>query len=291
MLQQTTVATVTPRFAEWMRRFPDLNSLAAASEQQVLAAWEGLGYYSRARRLHSMARTLTTRHGGGIPESERELLALPGVGPYTAAAIRAFAHDKRAVVLDTNIIRVLSRWDNVSEPIDTAAGKKAVAAIAGRFFPDTGCRDTASALMDLGALICTPNKPDCPACPLAATCRAKNPETLPKKSPRAVTLRRTEHRAWLLRGGKLFLEQSTGARWRGLWILPELGRRTPGGPSLAEITYPITRYRVTMKLYPVSGTPPMGLCGFTPEELATLPIPSPHRRAIAAAAQPGHTPR
>lgn len=291
MLQQTTVATVMPRFGAWMRRFPDLPALAAAGEREILSAWEGLGYYSRARRLHAVARDIMARHGGRVPEEEKELLTLPGVGPYTAAAIRAFAHDRRAVVLDTNIIRVLSRWNNLTCPVDTAAGKKTLASAAARFFPATRCRDTASALMDLGALLCRPGKPDCPDCPLASTCLAQDPEELPKKSPRPVTLRRTEHRAWLLRGGKLFLEESAGPTWRGLWILPELKGTKPRGRALAEITYPITRYRVTMKLHPVSGPPRKGLRGFTLPELADLPIPSPHRRAIAAAAQPRHTRR
>lgn len=283
MLQQTTVATVIPRFADWMKRFPSLPALAAASEQEVLSAWEGLGYYSRARRLHSAAKSIMERHGGSVPDSEEPLLALPGIGAYTAAAILAFAHDRSAVVLDTNIIRVLARWGNVAVPIDTAAGKKAIANLAGSFFPETGCREIASALMDLGAMVCSAGKPDCNTCPVKSTCSATAPETLPKKSPRRVTTRLTEHRAWFQRGQKLHLRQSEGPRWRGLWILPELGTATPSGRWITELTYPITRYSITMKVFPVKGALPGKLRGFSREELAGLPIPSPHRRAIEKA--------
>lgn len=283
MLQQTTVATVIPRFADWMKRFPSLPTLAAASEQEVLSAWEGLGYYSRARRLHSAAKTIMERHEGSVPDSEEPLLALPGIGAYTAAAILAFAHDRSAVVLDTNIIRVLARWGNVAVPIDTAPGKKTIANLAASFFPETGCREIASALMDLGAMVCSAGKPNCTACPLRSTCSATSPETLPKKAPRRVTTKLTEHRAWFQRGQKLHLELSEGPRWRGLWILPELGTMTPAGRSISELTYPITRYSITMKVFPVKGALPGNLRGFTRAELAGLPIPSPHRKAIEKA--------
>lgn len=283
MLQQTTVATVMGRFLEWMRRFPRLRDLAEATEQEVLSAWEGLGYYSRARRLHAAAQTIMEKHDGTIPSSEEQLLKLPGVGAYTAGAILAFAHDRPAIVLDTNIIRVLARWGNLTTPIDTASGKKLLNSLAAAFFPDKGCRDIASALMDLGATICRAGKPECAACPLRKGCSAVKPEKLPKKSPRRVTTKHIEHRAWIQRGGKLHLEQSGGPRWRGLWILPELGATQPSGPRIVEITYPITRYRVTMKVFPIKGSVPKGFHGFTPHEIAGLPIPSPHRKAIEKA--------
>jgi A/G-specific adenine glycosylase len=282
MLQQTTVATVTPRFALWMRRFPGIDSLAEATEEDVLAAWEGLGYYSRARRLHAAAQAVMERHAGVIPRGEKDLLALPGVGDYTAAAVRAFAFDERAVVLDTNIIRVLARWDCITAPVDMADGKKMLRKTAEDFFPDKGCRAAASALMDLGATLCTAGKPDCAACPLQKTCLAGSPERLPAKSPRRVTAKASESRAWYLRGGRLYLQQSGGPRWKGLWILPEL-KHGPAGRALAELTYPITRYRITMKVRTANGSIPPGLKGFAPDELGCLPIPSPHRRAIAAA--------
>jgi len=291
MLQQTTVATVTPRFHSWMESFPTVADLAAAPEQRILSAWEGLGYYSRARRLHRAAQSIVAEHGGEIPADRSALLSLPGVGPYTAAAILAFAHDKPAVVLDTNIIRVLSRWSNLLLPIDTAAGKKALESIGADFFPSTGCRSMASALMDLGATLCRSGVPECSACPIQKTCLATSPEKLPVKSPRAVTTKLNEYRAWYQKEGRLFLEQSTGPRWRGLWILPELGGKTPTGRALAEITYPITRYQVAMKVFPVAGKPPAGLQGFDVEQLAALPMPSPHRKVTEQLIHEGRLPR
>lgn len=287
MLQQTTVAAVIPRFTAWMDRFPYIAALAAADEQEVLSAWEGLGYYARARRLHAAAKAVVERHAGFLPAGEKELLALPGIGAYTAAAIRAFAHDQQAVVLDTNIIRVMARWNDLHEPVDTAVGRKTIGRQAGVFFPDTGCRTVASALMDLGATLCTAGRPDCPACPLRPTCLTKAPGKLPVKSPRRVTTAVTENRAWILRDGKLHLLQSPGPRWKGLWILPELGETAPSGRKLAELIYPITRYRVTMRIYPAQNIPGKGagkdFRGFTREEIQGLPIPSPHRKAIEKA--------
>ena len=291
MLQQTTVATVTPRFHTWMENFPTVTALADAPEQRILSAWEGLGYYSRARRLHRAARSIVAAHGGEIPSDRAALLSLPGVGPYTAAAILAFAHDKPAVVLDTNIIRVLSRWSNLLLPIDASAGKKALESIGADFFPSTGCRSMASALMDLGATLCHSGAPECSACPLQKTCLATSPEKLPVKSPRAVTTKQNEYRAWHQKEGQLFLEQSAGPRWRGLWILPELGGKKPTGRALTEITYPITRYRVAMKVFPVGGKPPAELQGFDVGQLASLPMPSPHRKMIERLIHEGRLPR
>lgn len=291
MLQQTTVATVTPRFHAWLESFPTITDLASAPEQRILSAWEGLGYYSRARRLHQAAKTIVEQHGGVVPTEEAALLRLPGVGPYTAAAILAFAHNKPAVVLDTNIIRVLARWSNLLLPIDTASGKKALENLGSVFFPREGCRTIASALMDLGATLCRSGSPECSICPLQKTCQATSPEKLPVKSPRAVTTKLSDYRAWHQRGEQLFLVQSSGPRWRNLWILPELGFKKPGGRAVAEITYPITRYRIAMKVFPVTGKPPAELQGFNAAQLSTLPIPTPHRKVIKQAIHEGRLPR
>ena len=280
MLQQTSVSAVMPRFHAWIRRFPTIRDLAEADEQEVLAAWEGLGYYSRARRLHAASRKVMEKHRGDIPVEESDLLLLPGIGTYTAAAIRAFAYDQHAVVLDTNIIRVLARWGNMIDPIDTALGKNNLAAIAASFFPSTGCRTMASALMDLGATICKSGEPDCTSCPLQKTCAVREPKKLPNKSPRSVTTKLVEHRAWFWKAKQLYLQQSQGPRWRGLWILPELGTLKSSGRCLAEITYPITRYKITMKVHSVIEEIPSILKGFTLDELVALPMPSPFRKVI-----------
>ena len=305
MLQQTTVATVTPRFEAWMILFPTLPDLARATEEEVLVAWQGLGYYSRARRLHATSRAIVELHDGIIPRTKAALLALPGIGDYTASAILAFAFDQPSIVLDTNIARVLARWGNLAIPIDTAPGTSALREIADAFFHSSdyrnssssrrsvlsqGSRAMACALMDLGATLCTVRSPRCGLCPLHISCKAITPTGLPRKSPRAVTTKRTEHRAWIMEEGRLCLQLSEGPLWRGLWILPELSA-PPLGRCIACITYPITHYRVTMKLYPARSSSELTLREFDPEELQRIAIPSPHRRAIAAAGILSHTPK
>jgi A/G-specific adenine glycosylase len=290
MLQQTTVATVETRFHLWMTLFPSIHDLANAPEEAVMTAWQGLGYYARARRLQAAARMIVQYHAGVVPKNQGELLALPGIGEYTASAILAFAYNQQAVVLDTNISRVIARWSNLTIPLDTAAGKKSLIEAALPFFSHNQSRKIAAALMDLGAMICIARTPHCSDCPLQASCRAETPESLPLKSPRRVTTKRTEHRAWIVKKKQLFLELSLGPLWQGLWILPRLTTQ-PSGRCIAEIIYPITRYRVTMKLYPLSKAPPtLMLKGFYAEELEGIPLPSPHRRAIAATGFLRHTP-
>lgn len=211
------------------------------------------------------------------------MLALPGIGAYTAAAIRAFAHDLPAVALDTNIIRVLARWASITVPPTSPEGKELLHEAGSALLGNGGARVTNMALMDLGSLVCTAREPSCDSCPLKPTCRAESPGDLPVKPPRPVTTPVTEHRAWLFQGERLHLECSEGPRWKGLWILPELGGVTPSGRTLPTITYPITRYRITMRLHPVDRPPKPGLRAFTQEELTTLAIPSPHRKAIGKA--------
>jgi A/G-specific adenine glycosylase len=192
MLQQTTVKAVAPYFARFLARFPDLAALASADLDAVLKAWAGLGYYSRARNLHACARILATRHGGEFPQDESELRNLPGIGPYTAAAIAAIAFGRPATPVDGNIERVVARLFAFAEPLP--AGKPALKALAGRLTPETRAGDFAQAMMDLGATVCTPKTPACPRCPLSAGClgRARGlAEALPVKAgKRAGKLRR-----------------------------------------------------------------------------------------------------
>lgn len=181
MLQQTTVATITPRFVAWMKLFPTLSALAVAQESEVLSAWQGLGYYARARRLHAVAQLLVREHGGKIPKKLETLLALPGVGPYTAKALLAFAFDQPVEVLDTNIIRVIARLNNLTTPIDTKEGRGLLEQEAQSMLPNKHGRTFASALMDLGSLVCTATDPKCSECPLEELCTAKEPSRLPQK--------------------------------------------------------------------------------------------------------------
>lgn len=182
MLQQTTVATVRGRFEPFMARFPSLPALAAAPLDDVLHAWQGLGYYRRARALHACARAVVERHAGMLPLGYDELLTLPGIGPYTAAAVAAIAGGHAVVAVDANVERVLSRLLAVEEPLPGARPRLRVAAerLAGAERP----ADFAQALMELGALVCSPRRPGCALCPWQHSCRAAargDPETFPRK--------------------------------------------------------------------------------------------------------------
>lgn len=280
MLQQTTVATITPRFKTWMKLFPSIEALANAAEEEVLAAWQGLGYYARARRLHAVAKTVIGKHKGKIPNDLEKLLALPGVGPYTAKALLAFAFDQPVEVLDTNIIRVIVRLDNITEAIDTKAGRLLLEEAARKLVPQKKGRAFASALMDLGATICKAAEPQCARCPLMHDCEAHDPATLPRKQPRPVITKKKEQRAFYQRGDKIYLEQSRGPLWKGLWILPHCSSLQKPREIIASIVYPITRYRVTMEIYQPTGPIPKFLHPFSRRELDEIALPSPHRKAL-----------
>ena len=170
MLQQTQVATVIPYFTAFLRRWPDICALASAKDSDVMGAWAGLGYYSRARNLLKCARVVCNDHGGVFPADEAALRALPGIGPYTAAAIAAIAFGQAATVVDGNIERVMARVMAVTTPLPAA--KPALRAHAARLTPPRRAGDYAQALMDLGATVCTPRAPDCAACPVRGCCRA-----------------------------------------------------------------------------------------------------------------------
>jgi A/G-specific adenine glycosylase len=185
MLQQTTVATVGPYFSDFVTRWPTVGDLAAASLDEVLHAWQGLGYYARARNLHACAQAVVERFGGVFPDTEAGLLELPGVGAYTAAAIAAIAFDRPAAVMDGNVERVMARYFAVETPLPEA--KPALRAYAASLTPEMRPGDYAQAVMDLGATICTPRKPRCMLCPWTANCRARilgDPERLPVKKPK-----------------------------------------------------------------------------------------------------------
>jgi A/G-specific adenine glycosylase len=185
MLQQTTVATVGPHFQRFLARWPDLAALAAASLDDVLHAWQGLGYYARARHLHACARRVMEGHGGRFPASEGELRQLPGIGDYTAAAVAAIAFDKRTTPVDGNVERVMARLFAHEAPLPGA--KPAMRALAATLTPGNRAGDYAQAVMDLGATICTPQKPKCILCPWREACRARAlgiAESLPARMPK-----------------------------------------------------------------------------------------------------------
>ncbi|MDP2377836.1 A/G-specific adenine glycosylase [Reyranella sp.] len=186
MLQQTTVATVGDYYRRFVKRWPTVEALAEAPLDDVLSAWAGLGYYARARNLHACARAVADRHGGHFPEDEAALRALPGIGPYTAAAIRAIAFDLKASAVDGNVERVIARLEAIETPLPDA--KIEIHLSAAELVPAQRAGDYAQAMMDLGATVCTPRKPLCVICPLSRSCRALKlgiAETLPRRSPKA----------------------------------------------------------------------------------------------------------
>lgn len=281
MLQQTQVATVIAYFERWMRRFPDFSALAAARESEVLAVWQGLGYYARARNLHRAARLIVEHHGGVLPEDDAALRALPGVGAYTAGALAAFAFDRPAVAVDANIARVLARLGDIRAPIDERAGRKRLHALAAALLPAAGGREYTSALMELGALVCAPKKPECLVCPVRVFCAAAEPEALPKKRPRARIVDLDETCAWHLRRGALLLEVQSGLRWRGLWKLPRCVPPLAAEPLLTT-RYPFTNHRVTLRIFAGDGARAAGdgLRWVKLGALEDFPLAAPHRRAI-----------
>ncbi len=200
MLQQTTVAAVGPYFRKFLERWPRVEDLAAADLDQVLTAWAGLGYYARARNLHKCARQVCDDHGGRFPDTETDLRALPGIGPYTAAAIAAIAFGRTATPVDGNIERVMARLFAVAAPMPES--KPVLKSHAARLTPTARAGDYAQAVMDLGATICTPRSPTCSLCPWQGDCRAFAAglaETLPRRTPKAPRPVRRAVAYWMTR--------------------------------------------------------------------------------------------
>jgi A/G-specific adenine glycosylase len=285
MLQQTQVATVIPYYHEWLRRFPDFHALAAASETDVLHAWQGLGYYSRARNLHATAQKISRDHAGRCPATIEELRALPGIGRYTAHAILTFAYDQPVGIVEANTTRLLARMFNVVSPVDSTRGREILWNHAARVVPQNRSGEFNSALIDLGATICLPRAPRCGICPVKPFCKATNPFALPTRKPRPATKRLTERHVFAFQRGKLLLQRCQ-KRWRGMWMLPPLD--SPANqPALHVSTFPFTHHRVTLKVFASSAQPgaPKEQRWFSVSALNSLPIPSPHRRAIEACAR------
>ena len=226
MLQQTQVATVVPYFERWMATFPDLATLAAAPQDEVLSLWSGLGYYARARNLHKAAGICMAEHGGELPASAEQLAALPGIGPSTANAIVSQSTDRPAAVLDGNVRRVLARHAAIEGWTGAAAVQKTLWAEAEARLPDKRGADYTQAVMDVGALVCRRNMPDCSVCPVREDCRARaegKTERLPSPKPPTRVGEKTLFMLILRDArGRVLLEKRPGAGiWGGLWCLPE----------------------------------------------------------------------
>jgi len=288
MLQQTQIPTVLDRgfYACWLTRFPDFPSLAAAQEEEVLKAWEGLGYYRRARNLHRLAQEVMEQHNGVFPQDPAAILALPGVGPYTAGAVASFAFGLAEPIVDGNIARVLSRIYNDATPVDSTAGSKLLWERARELVRTTDDpRSLNSALMELGQTHCTPTKPACELCPVRSHCRTTDPASLPVKHARAEITAVTERVVFLRTSAGVLLELETGKRRTGLWKLPALPASHAENPPpvLLRTQYGITRYKVTLWVHesPAQPTAWPDTHRIIPlAELEAIPMPAPYRRAL-----------
>lgn len=252
MLQQTRVETVIPYFERWMSQFPTVKALAEAPEQAVLSAWEGLGYYRRARNLHKAAKLVVSQHNGELPPNLPELRKLPGIGRYTAAAIASIAFGQDVAILDGNLKRVFSRIFDISTPADSLAGEKMLWSLAESNLPPGRSGDYNQALMDLGATICLPKKPLCLLCPLAELCQARAlgaQEQRPVLKPKPLVPHKIKGAAIIVRDGQTLLNQRPAeGLLGGLWEFPSAEVDADSAEALATAIE--TGYR--LKVHPLS---------------------------------------
>jgi A/G-specific adenine glycosylase len=303
MLQQTQVATVIPYFTRFVARFPDVCALAAAGEDAVLALWSGLGYYSRARNLHAAARVVAARHGGCFPATQQELAALPGIGRSTAAAIAALAFGRRCAILDGNVKRVLARHAAIEGWPGTRAVEAALWQLAEARVPLRDVHAYTQGLMDLGALVCTRQRPRCDSCPLRTDCLAHatgRTAELPAPRPRRVLPEKSVRMLLLRDHGTLLLEKRPPRGiWGGLWSLPELdpgvdasmhcriryGFEVRALRALPAFSHAFTHFRLNIQLLELRiaarGTPPAGQVWLTPKDALDAALPAPVRTLLA----------
>lgn len=288
MLQQTQVATVLGKghYTRFMALYPTPRAMAEASEQEVLKAWEGLGYYRRARNLHAASRAITRDHAGHFPRKFEEVRALPGIGQYTAGAVASFAYNEAQPIVDANVARVFSRLFDFQERIDTTAGTKQLWQWAEELTPNINPRDYNSALMELGQTYCSNKSPDCTSCPVKQFCHCAEPSSLPIKKSAAKVTRVDEFAIFSTdsHGRILLAKEKQGKRREGMWHLPR--REHEGTLDLAlalKTTYSITRYSVTLRVY-TSHADNTKVNRHEQwhalDELEALPMPSPDRRAL-----------
>lgn len=309
MLQQTQAATVAAFFDRFLHRFPDWRSLASAAEHEVLRQWEGLGYYHRARNLHRSARLLVAEHGGEIPRDEARLQQLPGVGRYLAAAILSQAFDLRLPILEANSRRVLSRLFGCDADPRRSTTENWLWEAAKSLLPARRVGEFNEALMELGALVCTPRRPDCDRCPLAdlcAACADGSQDRLPPRSTRASSQQIAEAALVLRRNDRFLLVQRPAyGRWPGMWEFPHgecaadeepasaarrhlehlTGYRSRRATFICRIAHGVTRFRITLHCF--AGEYSGGrfqsdyyqaATWIMPRQLASYPLSSPQRR-------------
>ncbi len=310
MLQQTRVDQALPYFRRFMELFPDIRSLAEADRQDVLKAWEGLGYYSRARNMHDAAKSIMEKYDGVFPSEMDEIRNLKGVGPYTSAAIGSIAFGHPVGVMDGNVIRVFSRYTGISEDVSSGRVKKEIQELADYFVDPGQPGDFNQALMELGATVCTPKNPGCTACPVSVNCVAYNTaqtDSLPYKAPK----KKVPHHqivAGICRddeGRLLIALRPEDKMLGGLWEFPggkaepgetlkdalkrelkeELGVQTETGIKLTEIKHAYSHFKITLHAFMcriTKGTPSpkasSELRWIRPEELTDYPFPRANRK-------------
>lgn len=240
MLVQTTVTAVVPYFERFLGRFPTVKALADAEDEAVLKAWEGLGYYRRARQLHAAARAIVHEHGGTFPVDPEAIRALPGVGRYIAGAILSFAFDQPAPIVEANTQRVLARWLAWREDLKSTRTQARLWEAAGRLVPPRGSGTFNQAFMELGAIVCTPRAPMCLVCPVASDCRARElgiQDELPVLAPKPPPLAVAEACALVVRGSQvLIVQRGAGGLWEHFWEFPaiHLSGADPAGRSFGR---------------------------------------------------------
>ncbi|WP_417681216.1 A/G-specific adenine glycosylase [Pseudidiomarina aquimaris] len=252
MLQQTQVATVIPYFVKWLTRFPDVQSLAEAPEQEVMAHWQGLGYYRRARNLHAAAKTIVADYDAVIPQAASELKEIPGVGPYTVGAIRSFAFDAPAAIVDGNVKRLFARLFELPYAINHSPHDRHFWKISEHYTPNTNNRRFAQGLLDLGATICKPQQPLCHACPLQQSCRAFANDSVadyPKrKQSKKIPTRAGHFLLDISPTGVLLQQRSSEGIWPSLWCLPQVDE-SPTGTHNFEFKHIFSHYKLAAKVW------------------------------------------
>jgi A/G-specific adenine glycosylase len=293
MLQQTQVATVVPYFNRFIGRFPTLASLADAPEQDVLRLWQGLGYYSRARNLQRAAREIIDKYGGEMPATADALRTLPGVGRYTAGAVASIAFDCRSPIVDGNVARVICRIDKIESDPREKTTLELIWKRAEEILPQRGCGDFNSALMELGAIVCTPRSPKCLICPVRAHCEAQaagvQEQIPPPRKAKATPLLRRDVLC-IQRDSRWLIEQRPQkGRWAGMWqfITRPRERSNPkDGRRIGVVTHALTHRRYHYRVF-ISATDEVHQPnGDTPKKWVTLaeldayPLPRPHLKIV-----------
>ncbi len=310
MLQQTTVRTVTPFYRRFIGAFPDVAALAAASLEHVIKAWEGLGYYARARNLHKAAGIIVSEHGGSLPDDLEALMALPGIGRSTAGAIAAIAFRRDVPILDANVKRVVARLDGLRGDVRASGAVRSLWEGSARLVREGTGRETALALMDLGATVCTPRRPHCETCPLSRFCTAfgsGTQEEIPGKSRRSPVPRKDMVAAVLKdrRGRLLIVRRPDRGLLGGLWEFPggpradgetlpaalvrrvreEAGLAIAVGARIGSQDHAFSHFRITLHAYRCRRTGGSLRKGrdwrwVRPEDLGYFAFPAAHRKLI-----------